>query len=305
MNSEAPRRAISNGLINADVYLPDPERGFYRGTRFDWAGIIGSLTCGGHQYFGPWYGQHDPLKHDCITGPAEEFQGKTDPDIDYPLVDAGAAFLRLGVGSLHKTDSEPFQRFHTYPLVAAGQWHIDAQPDSIDFRHAAASESGLAYAYEKTIRLAEGQASLVLEHCLHNSGLRRIDVQHYNHNFLTLDQHPSGPDFEIRVPFRLEVQQRASPLHFRANGMTFDRMLDEHESVLTELRGYSGRVSEYDITVINKTSGTAVRIRGDRPLVKLLFWARRRVLCPEPYIDINLAPGERIAWRIAYDFYQL
>ena len=98
MTSEAPRRTISNGMVHAEVYLPDPERGFYRGTRFDWAGIIGSLTSGDHQYFGSWYSEHDPLKHDCITGPAEEFQGESDPDVEYPLVDTGAAFLRLGVG---------------------------------------------------------------------------------------------------------------------------------------------------------------------------------------------------------------
>ncbi len=47
-----PETEISNGVIHAKVYLPDPEHGYYRGSRFDWAGVIASLICGGHEYFG-------------------------------------------------------------------------------------------------------------------------------------------------------------------------------------------------------------------------------------------------------------
>lgn len=120
----------------------------------------------------------------------------------------------------------------------------------------------------------------MLEHSLHNAGLRRIDVRHDNHNFLTIDHHPSGRDFEIQLPFHLEVERPADPLHICGNRMSFHRLLDEHESAIAELRGYGERVSDYNITVINKRSGTDVEVRGDRPLVKLLFWAKRGVLCP-------------------------
>ena len=37
-----PEKHISNGVLTAKIYLPDAEKGFYRGTRFDWAGIIGA-----------------------------------------------------------------------------------------------------------------------------------------------------------------------------------------------------------------------------------------------------------------------
>ena len=33
-----PQAEISNGLIRAEVMLPDPQNGSYRGTRFDWSG---------------------------------------------------------------------------------------------------------------------------------------------------------------------------------------------------------------------------------------------------------------------------
>jgi hypothetical protein len=38
-----PEATISNGQITAKIHLPDPRRGFYRSTRFDWSGMIASL----------------------------------------------------------------------------------------------------------------------------------------------------------------------------------------------------------------------------------------------------------------------
>ena len=41
--AEYPQAEISNESIHARLYLPDPVNGYYRGTRFDWSGIIASL----------------------------------------------------------------------------------------------------------------------------------------------------------------------------------------------------------------------------------------------------------------------
>jgi hypothetical protein len=44
-----PSHVITNGQLTARVYLPDAKAGFYRSTRFDWSGAIGSLEYKGHQ----------------------------------------------------------------------------------------------------------------------------------------------------------------------------------------------------------------------------------------------------------------
>src|SRR3982750_4492644 len=54
-----PSVQISNGAITATVYLPDAEAGFYRGTRFDWAGVIGALEYRGHTFYAPWFTKTD------------------------------------------------------------------------------------------------------------------------------------------------------------------------------------------------------------------------------------------------------
>ena len=38
-----PEAEITNGTLRVRVYLPDATTGFYRGTRFDWSGVIGDL----------------------------------------------------------------------------------------------------------------------------------------------------------------------------------------------------------------------------------------------------------------------
>ena len=51
---------ISNGLMTARVYLPDPCKGYYRSTRFDWSGAVCSLQYKGHDFYEPWFDRIDP-----------------------------------------------------------------------------------------------------------------------------------------------------------------------------------------------------------------------------------------------------
>jgi hypothetical protein len=38
---------------------------------------------------------------------------------------------------------------------------------------------------------------------------------------------------------------------------------------------------------------------------KLMFWSIRSTVCPEPYIDFKIEPGEETTWTIKYEFYTL
>ena len=72
-DNEYPKLALDNGVLKVSIYLPDADRGFYRGTRFDWSGIIERVTYKGHQFYAPLHVVHDPYTHDSVSGPAEEF----------------------------------------------------------------------------------------------------------------------------------------------------------------------------------------------------------------------------------------
>ncbi len=71
--TDVPQLSISNGLVHALIDLPDADKGWYRGSRFDWSGVIPCLSYDGHTYFNPWRPTHDPMGHDSLAGPVEEF----------------------------------------------------------------------------------------------------------------------------------------------------------------------------------------------------------------------------------------
>ena len=92
-----PHVYLKNDKLKVKVYLPDAQKGFYRGTRFDWAGVCGEIEFAGHKIFGPWKDTHDPTNHDDIIGPCEEFG--IDKPLGYDDAKVGETFLKIGSAS--------------------------------------------------------------------------------------------------------------------------------------------------------------------------------------------------------------
>ena len=101
--ADAPQSQISNGIITADLKLPDAKDGYYRGVRFDWSGVISDLTYKGHHYFGKWFERYEPTLHDAIMGPVDAY----DP-IGYDRAKPGEPFVKIGVGTVEKIADEPY-----------------------------------------------------------------------------------------------------------------------------------------------------------------------------------------------------
>jgi len=196
MGAEPPAAEISNGQVRAKLYLPDAENGYYRATRFDWAGVVASLEAGGHSYFGKWFDRYDPKIHDAIMGPVEEFL--TDGHaLGYNEAKPGEVFVKIGVGAIRKPDEPRFRQFSTYEIANQGKWTVHQAADSVEFVQELDAGNGYAYRYHKTLRLTPGKAELVLEHRLENTGRKTIDTSVYEHNFFMLDGQPTGPDIRV------------------------------------------------------------------------------------------------------------
>ena len=127
MQANYPKASISNGPVQAVLYLPDAKNGYYRASRFDWSGVIPCLAYKGHTYFGIWFSHYDPMLADAIAGPVEEFRS-TDGALDYDQAKPGGLFVKIGVGVLRKADDSPYKFMYTYPLVDGGKWTVHASP---------------------------------------------------------------------------------------------------------------------------------------------------------------------------------
>lgn len=295
-----PRLGLDNGLIQVSIFLPDAERGYYRGTRFDWSGIIERVDYDGHRFYAPLHTQHDPLGHDSVSGPAEEF-AMFHP-MGFAEAEAGESFVKIGVGLLAKGDSDEY-RFHgDYRLIRAGEWDIEHGPDWVSFDQELGGERGWAYRYRKTIRLAPGQPEFVIEHRLENAGRKTIDINHYNHNFTIIDDVPYGPDYRVEFPFATDEPVPINNLAwFRANAIEVDKPLQQDPLWIPVFEGADP--GNYNAALVrNNKTGAAVEFRGDAPITRMVFWAVERAACPEPFIHINLVPGQVKEWSSRYRF---
>jgi len=300
-----PQAQISNDVVTARVYLPDAERGYYRGTRFDWSGNTGSLRFAGHEYFGQWFEGYDPRRHDAIMGPVEEFL-TCDSSLGFDEARPGGRFVRIGVGTVVRPDAKPYDRFHTYEIVDPGKWSVKRERDRIEFTHELADPTGYGYVYRKTLRLARSGPTLTIEHSLRNTGRKPIETSQYDHNFFVIDEAPSGPDASVRFTFEPQSARGLGDVaEIRGRTIGYRRELLAGESVFSELSGFGGSARDYDIRIENRRAGAGVRIQGDRPLSKLVFWSIRTTLCPEPYVALRVAPGGQERWSIRYTFYEI
>ncbi|MEO8594606.1 MAG: hypothetical protein ABI759_14915 [Candidatus Solibacter sp.] len=312
--ADFPSHTISNGQIKAKIYLPDAQSGFYRSTRFDWSGVVGSLEYKGHNYYGQWftkitdvfdfgYEGDDVISaaFTAMVGPGEEYGV-----IGYNDVKAGGTFLKPGVGMLRRVDDTPYSHSKPYEIVDGGKWSVKKSGDAVEFTQTLNdAASGYGYVYTKVVRLTKGKPQMTIGHTLRNTGTKAIQTNVYNHNFLVLDKQAPGPDFEISFPFQLQARQQPNKElgEIRGNRIAYVKTLEKQDRLSTSVTGFSDSAKDYDIRVENKKAGAGVHITGDRPLTRIGYWSIKTVLAVEPYHDVVVEPGKETAWTYTYDYY--
>ena len=295
--SEAPVVRIANRHVSAVVCLPDAECGYYRGTRFDWSGVVRDLRSRGHRYVSEWQPRHDPLRHDGLTGPADEFT-----QIGYERARPGQEFLKIGVGTLRKFSDHPYDRFRLYEIADPGIWETTAERDRVEFRHRLLTDE-YGYDYRKTLRLTDAPG-LRIEYTLKNLGPAPLTGHVYNHNFFTLDRMATGPDTSIHFPFRPEGTWREAydSVALTPDGVAFSRPLTPGESVfMGDLHGQDPATPGYGFSLRNLRTGAGIRASGSGQLSHMVLWACPAVACLEPYIPFRVFPGETGVWHIDYE----
>ena len=295
-----PTAKISNGLLNATLYLPDAKDGYYRGARFDWSGVIPELEFKGHTYFGQWFEKYSPTLHDAIMGPVEDFS-----PVGYDEAKTGEAFLKIGIGMIVKPEEPKYFFANPYQIVNPGVWKVKKKPTRVEFIQKL-TDKDYSYAYKKAVELLKGKAEMVLSHSLENTGKKAIETNVYNHNFFVIDQQTIGPDYVIKFPFTPtgEPQGKGNFGKIQDNQIKFLKELSSNDHLqYLSLLGFSNSSKDYDISIENHKTGAAVRITCDQPLSRLAFWSAIKTICPEPYIHIKINPGETIEWKIYYQFY--
>ncbi|HEX2976091.1 MAG TPA: hypothetical protein VHO68_09135 [Bacteroidales bacterium] len=297
-----PGAEITNGIIRAKLYLPDEQKGYYQGVRFDRSGNMPVLEYNGHTYFGQWFPAYDPKTHDAIMGPVEEFGS-----FDFNQKNPGENFLKVGVGMLVKPDNKVYTIRKLYKNVNPGKWTVKKHADHVLFLHEL-KDKDYAYHYEKDVILVKGKPELLLSHTLKNTGKTTIETTVYDHNFFMIDKQPVGPGIEISFPYEISGEGMGigpdKYVIISGRKIFFRKNLEKDSTIYcSDLKGYGPDAKDYDIKIENTVTHAGVRITCDQPLVRLPFWSCNTTACPEPYIKIKAEPGSEVKWNIRYEFY--
>jgi len=315
--ADYPQAEISNGQIKAKIFLPDPKNGYYRSTRFDWSGAVYSLQYKAHEFYGIWYDRIDPkvinwlyqgpeiVSGPCsaLAGPVDEFQTPLGWDEAKP----GGTFIKIGVGVLRRGEGD-YNRFVPYDVLDSGKWQVKKQRDSIEFiQELSDPATGYSYLYRKVVRLVKGKPELVIDHSLKNTGRRVIESTVYDHNFVVLDKQAPGPDFTFKVPFQIQASRPPNKelIGIHGNELVYAKPLSDQDQAVVLIQGFSNRVEDTEIIIENKKVGAGMKITGDRPLVRDMLWSIRTVLAVEPYIAINIQPGNEFTWKNMIEYYTM
>lgn len=315
--ADPPTAEIGNGKIKAKLYLPDTASGFYRGTRFDWSGVIFHLEAEGHTYYAPWFTKRNPSIRDFVhegedivagpcsstTGPADEFR-----PVAYDAAKPGGTFIKIGVGALRKPDAAPYDGYRVYEIANPGKWTVRRRSGSVDFTQTLRDEaSGYAYVYRKSVRLVKDKSEMVMFHSLKNTGSQPMETTVYNHNFLVLDGKPPGPGAVITVPFAIRSPRppNSQLAEIQGNRILYKKTLTGTETVTCPVEGFGSGASDHEIRIENTALKAGMSIHGDRPLLRVNLWSIRSNISMEPFIAVSVAPGKEFTWTNTYRYYPL
>jgi hypothetical protein len=273
----------------------------------------------------------------AMVGPAEEFGA-----LGYNDVPAGGLFVKPGVGVL-KRDETNYNHSRPYVIANGGKWDVKTSRDAAEFTHTLTEPSiNFGYVYTKVVRLTPGKPQMTISHVMRNTGSKPIVTNVYNHNFTTIDKQTTGPAIEITVPWEMtraagrggagrqgapaaatqpppdpykplaagermgtqcsqpQMRSLAEP---QGNKLVYKKVLEGSECFPANFTGFGPDAKDNDIRIENRKTGAGVHIKGDRPLTRLGYWSIRTVVAPEPYIDLNIEPGQQFAWTYTYDYY--
>lgn len=293
---------ITNGEIEAYVCVADNRaEQYYRGVRFDPTGVVLSLKAKGHIYFGGVYPIHNPECFDSISGPVEEYL-----IVGYNEAKVGEDFLKIGVGMLEKKSDKKYNFIEDFKLKNAGKRSVKVFDDSIEYTHEMSDKSGYGYILKKRLRLEK--SSLVVEHTLKNIGSKTIDSNVYGHCFFTVDNMQIDESVVAKFNFKLDCPQAyisKGLAEIKDNEIRYLRTAKDSDRVSIDNIQCAGTLEENCMEVEFGKLGAGVRVRGDKPLLKSVYWSNGKMVCPEPFVKIDLKPNEEFSWKFTYDFYKL
>lgn len=298
--AEHPFVAVSNGVVSVRSYLPGETNSCYRSVRFVRCSMTDEVAVGQNRFYGRLFpGAHKPDGNAYARGLAEEFDIASPPG--FAEAEPGGAFLKIGVGALVKPDDKPYDFNRTYPLADAGVWRTETLGTTgVVYRHAAKTPDGMFGAeYTHTLVLGENFGTLTLRRSLKNTGTKTLRTQHYAHHFMSVDNAPVAESYSVRYDFA-PVATTAVPPEMQIDGNRVRFTKPPRGWIRLGVGGFENAPNR--VTLWQREHCAGIEVRTDRPIADACIFATPTAVCPELFVDLEIASGETEAWQTDITF---
>lgn len=224
---------------------------------------------------------------------------------------AGEWFLKPGVGLLKQSADgaalDMWKRYEMRPFPVS----VEECDGNIRFRQEATPCNGWAVDIEKRFHLEENR--LILDISARNSGEKPIELQEYQHNFVSLSGAAVGPGYVLelecdRLLSQLEGQtlrqgdEQVISSAVRVAGTQVAWIADMNEKILYHRSEQIDPGAARRWKLKHLPSGVSVSEETEFTPSRIDIWSVEHCACPEFYHTAHIAPGESAAWRRIWKF---
>lgn len=274
----------------------------YRGSRFDWNGLVSSVKFQGIQVLG----QEKPLfqRNARIFGRGLHNEFGIIRPLGYDECQSGQWFPKIGTGWL-KRDDKPYSFFTQYPVEPVTTTFEKTDDSRVVFTSNSGVRNGWGWHYTKEIEVKEN--SFVIRYSLENIGSKVLETDEYVHNFLCINNQKIDSSYVLEFPFPLdtsrckEVVDPEDLLSVSGNSVQLTKIASKQYY----LGGLSEGVTEKEglaaqWTLTERKTGISITETGSFKPSGMHVWGWKKVISPEVFFSFHIEPGNVMTWERIY-----
>lgn len=275
-----------------EILMETPGEG-YRGSRYDWSSFITGIILDGKYNFA---GVESKIagKGSGGKGLCGEFCMYDPPG--YEEAPVGGYFLKLGVGLVRKAADQVYSFSEPLEYLPI-PWNMLVKTDQAVFSCRQELLNGFAYELKKKISLQTN--AMTIDYELHNTGERAIVTSEYNHNYLCMNDAPTGKDYSLSINFDPVFNRRTPHILYKNRLFSFQDQIPR-EFFCEDIHSCIGKLGAWRLT--NKSLGLSVSEVLSAPIRKFALFGKSHTICPELFVDINLPAGKSFSWQRKWNF---
>ncbi|MAX25725.1 MAG: hypothetical protein CMJ19_14600 [Phycisphaeraceae bacterium] len=255
------------------------------GQRFDRSAAVTAITFNGHQMVNQ-------------LGLPDEYGQLGVGVIGFDDAASGETFIKPGVGVMVKPGSDAYRSSNRYDFVLTLEVTVEKLADQLVVKQVSPDVRGYAFVLIKTYEVDTKSNTLVITYQLSNVGKRAFELEHYNHNFLTLDNKPFGQQYHITLGKPIPSLPH-SWMHMAGNRLVIE---GDPGAVGFVQVNEPFTATQADLKMMTADGKLGIELTGDMPAYRFAHFFTAKSYSPERFTRVSLAPDEQVSWQARYYF---